>query len=58
MDRAVDAVNLGVAGGDLSLWGLFIQADFVVKLVMLALLAASVWVWGDRVREMVELASG
>ncbi len=45
MDRAVDAVNLGVAGGDLSLWGLFIQADFVVKLVMLALLAASVWVW-------------
>ena len=45
MDRAVDAVNLGAAGGDLSLWGLFIQADIVVKLVMLGLLGASVWVW-------------
>ena len=45
MDRAVDAVTLGTAGGDLSLWGLFIEADVVVKLVMLGLLAASVWVW-------------
>ena len=45
MDRAVDAVNLGSASGDLSLWGLFIEADIVVKLVMLGLLAASVWVW-------------
>jgi biopolymer transport protein TolQ len=41
----VDAVNLGTAGGDLSLWGLFIEADIVVKLVMLGLLCASVWVW-------------
>ncbi len=45
MDRAVDAVGLAAAGGDLSLWGLFMQADIVVKLVMIALLAASVWVW-------------
>ena len=45
MDRAVDAVNLGAAGGDLSLWSLFVQADIVVKMVMLGLLAASVWVW-------------
>ncbi len=45
MDRAVDAVTLGTAGGDLSLWGLFVEADIVVKLVMLGLLAASVWVW-------------
>ncbi len=45
MDRAVDAVNLGTANGDLSLWGLFMQADIVVKLVMLGLLGASVWVW-------------
>jgi biopolymer transport protein TolQ len=45
VDRAVDAVNLGTANGDLSLWGLFIQADIVVKLVMLGLLGASVWVW-------------
>ncbi len=38
-------MNLGGAGGDLSLWNLFLQADIVVKLVMLALLVASVWVW-------------
>lgn len=41
----MDAVNLGAAAGDLSLWGLFVQADIVVKLVMIGLLAASVWVW-------------
>ena len=45
MDRAVDAVSLGTAGGDLSLWGLFLEADIVVKLVMLGLLGASIWVW-------------
>ena len=45
MDRAVDAVNLGTAGGSLSLWGLFMQAELLVKLVMLGLLGASVWVW-------------
>ncbi len=44
MDRAVDAVKLGAAH-DLSLIGLFLQADIVVKIVMLMLIAASVWVW-------------
>jgi len=45
VDRAVDALTIGTAGGDLSLWSLFVQADIVVKLVMLGLLGASVWVW-------------
>ncbi len=45
MDRAVDAVNLGTPVSDLSILGLFWQADIVVKLVMIALLFASVWVW-------------
>jgi len=45
VDRAVDAVNLAAPGGDLSILGLFLQADIVVKFVMLALLVASVWVW-------------
>ncbi len=45
MNGAVDAVNLAAPGGDLSLWGLFLQADMVVKIVMLMLLAASIWVW-------------
>ena len=44
MDRAVDAVKLG-SGVDMSLLGLFLQADIVVKIVMLMLIAASVWVW-------------
>jgi biopolymer transport protein TolQ len=41
----VQATNLGTSGGDLSMLGLFMQADLVVKIVMLLLLAASVWVW-------------
>ena len=45
MERAIDAVSIGTAGGDLSVWGLFVQADIVVKLVMVLLILASVWVW-------------
>ena len=42
----VEATNLPApVAGDLSIWGMFLQADWVVKLVMLALLIASVWVW-------------
>ena len=47
MDQAVNAAQLGTGAGagDLSLWNLFLQASIVVKLVMLMLIAASVWVW-------------
>jgi biopolymer transport protein TolQ len=45
VDRSVTATDLGGALHDLSLWGLFLQADWVVKLVMIGLLLASVWVW-------------
>ena len=47
MTTVVDAVNLaGSAGGsDLSIWGLFWAADWIVKSVMLALLLASLWSW-------------
>jgi biopolymer transport protein TolQ len=49
LDRTVDAANLAspAAGstGDLSLITLFLEADIVVKLVMLLLLLASIWVW-------------
>ncbi|GAB0113829.1 protein TolQ [Acidisoma sp. C75] len=45
MDQAVNATQLAAPGASLSLWGLFLQADIVVKLVILALLAASIWVW-------------
>ena len=45
MDRTVDAANLAAPNGDLSLITLFLQADIVVKLVMILLLLASIWVW-------------
>lgn len=46
MDRNVDASAVGESfSGDLSMWGLFLQADIVVKLVMLILMSASVWSW-------------
>ena len=41
----VTASNLAPVAHDLSLWGLFLQADWVVKAVMVGLLLASVWVW-------------
>lgn len=46
MDRTVDAANLGGSfNGDLSMIGLFLQADLVVKCVMMILMMASVWSW-------------
>ncbi len=46
VDRAVDAANVGASVvHDFSMWGLFMQADMIVKVVMLALLFASVWSW-------------
>jgi biopolymer transport protein TolQ len=46
---AVQAANLASVGANsaanLSLWGLFMQADIVVKLVILLLICASIWVW-------------
>ena len=45
MDRTVTAQALGQAAHDLSLWGLFLQADWIVKSVMIGLLIASIWVW-------------
>ncbi len=42
---AVNAAPLAAPGGDLSLIGLFMQADIVVKLVMVMLLLASIVVW-------------
>ncbi len=38
-------VELGAAESSFSLWGLFLQADIVVKLVMIGLLVASIWSW-------------
>jgi biopolymer transport protein TolQ len=45
LDQAVNATQLAAPGSSLSLWGLFLQSDIVVKLVILLLLLASIWVW-------------
>ena len=43
--EAMDAVGAAAPHADLSIWGLFWAADFVVKSVMLGLLGASIWCW-------------
>ncbi len=45
-NRAVEAAAVGTSyTGDLSMWGLFMMADPVVKTVMIMLVLASVWCW-------------
>jgi len=44
-ENAVDMVDLGSSIPDFSLWGMFAQADWIVQLVMLVLLGASLWCW-------------
>lgn len=41
----METVTLAEPGASLSLWALFMQAGWVVKLVMLGLLGASIWTW-------------
>lgn len=41
----METLPIAAHSADVSLWGLFMQANWVVKLVMLGLLAASVWTW-------------
>jgi biopolymer transport protein TolQ len=46
MDRVVDTAQLaGTFNGDMSMVGLFLSADIVVKVVMLILMVSSVWSW-------------
>lgn len=42
---AVEGIDLGSYAHDMSMWGLFLQADVVVKAVMMVLIFASVWSW-------------
>jgi biopolymer transport protein TolQ len=43
--KAMEQVGMAAAVHDVSLWGLFMQAGLIVKLVMIGLLVASVWTW-------------
>lgn len=49
--------QVGLAAvSEVSLWSLFIQAGFVVKLVMVGLIAASVWTWAIVVNKSMTFA--
>jgi biopolymer transport protein TolQ len=41
----METTSLAAATTDVTLWALFMQAGFVVKLVMIGLLGASIWTW-------------
>ena len=47
METAVDATTLAgsMPPPDLTVWGLFLQADLIVKIVILMLVVASIWTW-------------
>ena len=55
MDQTVNSAALAAPGANLSLWGLFLEADIVVKLVMLILLLASIWVWAIIIEKVMTL---
>ncbi|NCC22372.1 MAG: protein TolQ [Alphaproteobacteria bacterium] len=57
-DRVVEAIDLGGSfHGDLSMWGLFMQADLIVKAVMIMLVIASVWSWAIVIEKRATLRS-
>nr|CAM73990.1 MotA/TolQ/ExbB proton channel family protin [Magnetospirillum gryphiswaldense MSR-1] len=58
MDPVQSAQLAGsVAAHDMSMWGLFMQADFIVKTVMIALLASSFWCWAIIFDKLLRLRS-
>jgi len=55
VDQTVTSAGLGAPTPDLSLLGLFLQADIVVKLAMAILIFASVWVWAIIIEKIITL---
>jgi len=57
MDRTVDAAALAGSqlANDLSVWNLFLNADLIVKLVILMLVLASVWSWAIIFEKFIRL---
>ena len=49
----MENIALAEPGAQLSIWALFMQAGWVVKLVMIGLLCASVWTWAIIVDKLV-----
>lgn len=55
--NVVSAVALGgsMAAQDLSMWALFLRADWVVKAVMISLFLASIWCWAIIFEKLIGL---
>ena len=55
--QVIDSVTLGgsVAPHDLSVWGLFLQADLIVKIVIFMLVLASIWCWTIIIDKVIRL---
>ncbi|MDG1068825.1 MAG: protein TolQ [Sulfitobacter sp.] len=51
MQTALIAAEIG---GSITVWGMFAQATITVKLVMLALVAASIWSWSIIVQKTIQ----
>ncbi|WP_439271456.1 protein TolQ [Pseudochrobactrum sp. HB0163] len=49
----METLPIAAHTADVSLWGLFMQANWIVKLVMLGLLAASIWTWAIIIDKML-----
>lgn len=50
-----ETTNLVLSDQELSIWGLFLDADIIVKLVILMLIVASIWSWSiiiDKIRTL------
>ncbi|MEO4000732.1 protein TolQ [Mesorhizobium sp. CAU 1732] len=52
----MEQIALAAPSGDHSIWGLFWQAGWIVKLVMIGLLVASVWTWAIIIDKLVAYA--
>ncbi|WBO60459.1 MULTISPECIES: protein TolQ [Acidocella] len=55
MDQTVSQAAMAAPQANLSLLGLFLHADAVVKLVMIILLLASIWVWTIIIEKVMTL---
>ena len=52
---ATTGPGIGATAHDLSVYGLFIQADWIVKAVMIMLLLASIWSWAIIIHKLIRL---
>ena len=52
---ATTGTGIGATAHDLSVYGLFLQADWIVKAVMIMLLLASIWSWAIIIHKLIRL---